>query len=177
MRQYCIQKRLSGFPEGRFSFYEVLFFDKFILTIKKPPWYNTGEKPIFAMEVFMKKSILALLYGVLVITALAGVAAAVVLYPTHGANGTSVGYFTMVLFPTAFLLLGLAGIFFRYWLVTVLSSWAGLAGYLLFSESGGLWPFLLCIVYLLLSLSAGVCGTALWKMRTHKEQNQSPSPK
>ena len=125
----------------------------------------------------MKKSILALLYGVLVITALAGVILTVVLYPTHGANGTSVGYFTMVLFPTAFLLLGLAGIFFRFWLVPAFLAWAGLAGYLLFSESGGLWPFLMCIVYLLLSLSAGVCGTALRKMRKHKEQNQSSSPK
>ncbi|MBR5444845.1 MAG: hypothetical protein IKV57_01905 [Clostridia bacterium] len=125
----------------------------------------------------MKKSILALLYGVLMITALAGVILTVVLYPTHGANGTSVGYFTMVLFPTAFLLLGLAGIFFRFWLVPAFLAWAGLAGYLLFSENSGLWPVLLCTVYLLLSLSAGVCGTALRKMRTHKEQNQSSSPK
>ena len=125
----------------------------------------------------MKKSILALLYGVLMITALAGVILTVVLYPTHGVNGTSVGYFTMVLFPTAFLLLGLAGIFFRFWLFPVLSSWTGLTGYLLFSGSGGLWPFLLCIVYLLLSLSAGVCGTALRKLQTRQEQDQSSSPK
>ena len=125
----------------------------------------------------MKKSILALLYGVLVITALAGVILTVVLYPTHGANGTSVGYFTMILFPTAFLLLGLAGIFFRFWLVPAFLAWAGLAGYLLFSESGGLWPFLLCIVYLLLSLLAGVCGTALWKLQTRQGHDQSSSPK
>ena len=125
----------------------------------------------------MKKGILTVLYGVLMITALAGVAAAVVLYPTHGANGTSIGYFTMVLFPTAFLLLGLAGIFFRFWLFPVLLAWAGLTGYLLFSESGGLWPVLLCIVYLLLSLSAGVCGTALRKLQTRQGHDQSSSPK
>lgn len=109
----------------------------------------------------MKNGILGIFYGIFALSALAGAAASVMLYPTHGANGTSAGYFTMVIFPTVFLLTGLAGIRFRYWWGVTALLWLGLAGYFLtLQETGTGFPFLLA-VYLFLALAAGTSGMLL----------------
>lgn len=108
----------------------------------------------------MKKVILWMIFGILGVFAVVGIAGAVVLYPTHAANGTSVGYFTMVVFPTVFLLTGLAGIRFRYWWVGTAGLWLILLGYLAAAEGVGAW-LLLMLAYLLPAGLAGGCGVFL----------------
>ena len=109
----------------------------------------------------MKKRICVFFYSVWALLALAGVVAAVVLYPTHAANGTSAAYFTVILFPTGFLCLGLTGIRFRYWWIIAGALWLGLAGYLLPLEGTGTGLMLLLAGYLFLALAAGFSGILL----------------
>lgn len=109
----------------------------------------------------MKKYILWGIFGIFGILAVSGIAGAVILYPTHGANGTSVGYYTMILFPTAFILLGLTGIGFRYWWIPTGVLWLGLAWYLLTLPGTSTGFLILLAAYLILSLAAGISGRLL----------------
>lgn len=109
----------------------------------------------------MKKTVSVILYGIFVLSALAGMLCAAVLYPTHAANGTSAAYFTMIVLPTVFLLAGLTGIRFRYWWILTGVLWLGLAGYLLALQETGTGSAVLLAVYLILSLAAGITGVYL----------------
>ena len=96
---------------------------------------------------------------------LAGIVLAIFLYPTHAMHGTSVGYFTIICFPAAFLLLGLTGLRFRHWRAAVGILWSGLAVYLAVSGPVDLSLAVLLAVYLALGLAAGLVSGALRKAK------------
>ena len=114
----------------------------------------------------MKTWICRICYGGFVLLGWLGGIRAVLLFDSHAANGTSVGYFTMIVFPAVLVLLGLTGIRFRYWWIPTGICWLGIGMVLL--ASGPVEPmlFLLLAVYLLLGMLPGVCGSLLRRTGT-----------
>ncbi|MBQ8400831.1 MAG: hypothetical protein IJX14_02775 [Clostridia bacterium] len=109
----------------------------------------------------MKRILLWCVYVLFALLAVIGMIGAVYLYPTHAAHGTSAAYFTMILFPTVNLLLGLTGILFRYWWVLEGAAWIGLLVYMIPFINIDLFLFGCMLLYLVLGMSAGFAGGAL----------------
>jgi len=120
----------------------------------------------------MKRIMLTCVYGIFVLLALWGIGAAVYLYPTHAANGTSAAYFTMVLFPTAFLLAGLTAVFWRYWWCLLVGGTAVLAGYLFAAEPGNLVWLWFLVGYLVCGGLAGLTGRGLCRRKKHLQSRR-----
>ena len=94
-----------------------------------------------------------------------GILATAVLYPTHAVNGTSVAYFTMILFPTVFLATGLSSVFWRHWWILPAVGAAVLAVYLFAVEGEALTWLWLLAGYLVCGIPAGLAGRVLRRGR------------
>lgn len=94
-----------------------------------------------------------------------GILATAVLYPTHAANGTSIAYLTVILFPTVFLLAGLSSVFWRHWWVLPAAGAAVLAVYLFAVERESLTWLWLLAGYLVCGIPAGLAGHVLRRGR------------
>jgi len=109
----------------------------------------------------MKRVIVSCVYGLFGLLAMLGTAAAVYLYPTHAAHGTSVAYYTMILLPTVFLLTGLTSVFWRYWWCLLAGGLTALAVYLYAAEPGNPVWLVFPAVYLVCGSIAGMAGSML----------------
>lgn len=113
----------------------------------------------------MKQKLAWGIYLLFACLAVLGSIAAAVLYPTHAANGTSVAYFTMIVFPTVFLVTGLSSVFWRHWWVLPAAGAAVLAVYLFAVERESLTWLWLLAGYLVCGIPAGLAGRILRRGR------------